>query len=94
MRRRKIEDIERLVRSAAAMCDLSQLDEVRRKLKSALRDLDLLSTAETKEKASDAHESRNVEFHNPKISIQAIDREIRSEMDKMRDNGKKELLEG
>lgn len=94
MRRKKSEEIRRLILAAASMCDLSSLKEVRKKLTAAAKELEALDSERTSKKKLIEPEKNKFVNVNPLDKIRAIENEIRKEKEKIsRDEGF-ELLNG
>jgi len=92
MRKRKNEEIRRLVGAAVAMCDMSSLDSVKKKLAEAIRELGELDRErkiEPKEK-----KTANFKIENPIDALNAIDAEIAREKEKISGNRGSELFNG
>lgn len=83
MRRKKIEEIRRLVSAAAAMCDLSSLDGVKRRLAEAARELGGLEHERTNKIS--APEKNAIKVVDPRAALRAIEMEINRHREKISD---------
>lgn len=84
MRKKKIEEIRRMLAAAASMCDLSALDEIKNKISKIVRQLDDLESKKTK--ADGGEQKKRPATSNPKAAIDAIDAEIKQEVKKLSKN--------
>lgn len=92
MRKRKTEDIRRIVSAAASMCDLSSLGRVKKKLAEAIRELDSLESKRTSERNN--AEVKRPNMRNPLSALRAIEEEIRKEKGKNSGGEERELFNG
>jgi hypothetical protein len=90
MRKRKIEEIRRIISSAATMCDLSFLDGVKRKLTAAIRELNELDSE--KRQTINNQKSKSTKLENPLGALKAIEEEISNEKEKNKTNSEVELF--
>lgn len=84
MRRRKNEEIRRLLSAAKSMCDFSELDGIRKKISEILLALENLEEKKSK-KIREKTESVK-KLMNPLSAIKAIEAEIGMEMKKLTKN--------
>lgn len=84
MRRRKDEEIRRLLSAAKSMCDLSELDGVRKKISEAIAKLEELKESRSKKISKKTEGSKRLS--DPLSAIRAIEAEIGMEMKKFTKN--------
>lgn len=84
MRRRKNEEIRRFLSAAKSMCDLSELEEVRKKISETIVTLDGLNERRLKKIRGKTENPKRLT--DPLAAIRAIEAEIGMEMKKFTKN--------
>lgn len=90
MRKRKTEEIRRILAAAISMCDLSGLSEVKRIIHKAVNELGKLEP--DKEKKPVLPEKKASVFPNPRAAIEALESELQKERDKLGRGTKNDLF--
>jgi hypothetical protein len=90
MRKRKTEEIRKLLAAAISMCDLSGLSEVKRIIHKAVNELGNLESE--RENKPGLPEKKTSAFPNPRAAIEALESELKKEREKLGGGAKNNLF--
>lgn len=93
MRRRKIEEITRLIRTAAAMCDMNVLSDARRHLLMANSILER-TERDAVERKKETKSDKPARSSSAAVAVKRIEEMIGDEMDKLSRPERNEVVNG